>query len=67
MNQLKATGSGKAMNFLEKLGEASRENRSLLCVGLDPDPAMMPEGLGVFEFNKAIIDATAGLVCAYKI
>ncbi len=54
------------MNFLEKLGEASRENRSLLCVGLDPDPAMMPEGLSVFEFNKAIIDATADLVCAYK-
>jgi orotidine-5'-phosphate decarboxylase len=54
------------MNFLEKLAEASRENRSLLCVGLDPDPAMMPEGIGIFDFNKAIIDATADLVCAYK-
>jgi orotidine-5'-phosphate decarboxylase len=47
------------MNFLEKLGEAVKENRSLLCVGLDPDPSIMPEGLSVFEFNKAIIDATA--------
>src|SRR3972149_4337849 len=26
----------------------------------------MPEGPDVFEFNKAIIDATADLVCAYK-
>jgi orotidine-5'-phosphate decarboxylase len=54
------------MDFLEKLAEASRENRSLLCVGLDPDPAMMPEGISIFKFNKAIIDATADLVCAYK-
>jgi orotidine-5'-phosphate decarboxylase len=54
------------MNFLEKLAAASRQNRSLLCVGLDPDPAMMPEGIDIFSFNKAIIDATAELVCAYK-
>lgn len=54
------------MNFIEKLARAARKNGSLLCVGLDPDPALMPEGIGVFEFNKAIIDATADLVCAYK-
>jgi orotidine-5'-phosphate decarboxylase len=54
------------MNFIEKLARASRKNRSLLCVGLDPDPALMPAGQGVFEFNRAIIDATADLVCAYK-
>src|SRR4030043_432473 len=54
------------MNFIEKLANASRKNHSLLCVGLDPDPALMPEKIGVFEFNKAIIDATADLVCAYK-
>ncbi len=54
------------MDFISKLTNASRKNQSLLCVGLDPDPAMMPEGIGVFEFNKAIIDATADLVCAYK-
>jgi len=54
------------MDFISKLANASRKNQSLLCVGLDPDPAMMPEGIGVFEFNKAIIDATADLVCAYK-
>ncbi|MFA5309698.1 MAG: orotidine-5'-phosphate decarboxylase [Dehalococcoidales bacterium] len=54
------------MNFLEKLALAGKKNRSLLCVGLDPDPALMPEKIGLFEFNKAIIDATADLVCAYK-
>lgn len=54
------------MNFIEKLANSSQKNRSLLCVGLDPDPALMPEKTGVLEFNKAIIDATADLVCAYK-
>lgn len=54
------------MDFMEKLAQASRKNNSLLCVGLDTDPAWMPEGLGVFEFNRAIIDATADFVCAYK-
>jgi orotidine-5'-phosphate decarboxylase len=54
------------MNFIEKLTGASRKNKSLLCVGLDPDPKLMPDKVGVFEFNKAIIDATSDLVCAYK-
>ncbi len=54
------------MDFIEKLKNACHQNRSLVCIGLDPDPKMMPEGMGIFEFNKAIIDATADLVCAYK-
>jgi len=54
------------MNFIEKLVNAAQKNRSLLCIGLDPDPERMPEGTGIFEFNKAVIDATADLVCAYK-
>lgn len=54
------------MDFISKLAKTAQKNLSLLCVGLDPDMAMMPEGVGVFEFNKAIIDATADLVCAYK-
>jgi len=53
------------MNFLDKLLQAARTNRSLLCIGLDPDPGLMPE-VDVFLFNKAIIDATSDLVCAYK-
>ncbi len=54
------------MNFLEKLAAATRRNRSLVCVGLDPDPALMPETVSVVDFNREIIQATADLVCAYK-
>ncbi len=53
------------MNFVEKLLGASRKNKSLLCVGLDPDPKLMPIK-DVFQFNREIIDATSDLVCAYK-
>ncbi len=53
------------MTFVDKLLAASRRNNSLLCVGLDPDPSQMPK-VGALEFNKAIVDATSDLVCAYK-
>ncbi len=53
------------MAFVDKLLGAARRNQSLLCVGLDPDPNRMPR-MGVLDFNKAIIDATRDLVCAYK-
>jgi orotidine-5'-phosphate decarboxylase len=52
-------------SFGEKLLAAAQRNRSLLCVGLDPDPALMPVA-DVFQFNRAIVEATADLVCAYK-
>jgi orotidine-5'-phosphate decarboxylase len=47
------------------------EKRSFLCVGLDTDPARIPASLltandPVFEFNKAIVDATRDLCVAYK-
>jgi orotidine-5'-phosphate decarboxylase len=59
------------MTFPLKLQEAWKNNNSLVCVGLDPDRARIPAYLSkdsdvVFSFNKAIIDATADLVCAYK-
>lgn len=54
------------MDFIEKLARAIQKNQSLLCVGLDPDTALMPDRIGIYEFNKAIINATADLVCAYK-
>ncbi len=54
------------MNFIEKLTSAAQKNRSLLCVGLDPNLDLMPDNIGIFHFNKAIIDATSDLVCAYK-
>ena len=55
------------MNFIEKLTVAVRKNDSLVCVGLDPDPERMPAGITVSEFNREIVDATANLVCAYKL
>lgn len=54
------------MTFNEKLEFAMEKNKSLVCVGLDPDLKLMPEGISVTDFNKKIIDATADLVCAYK-
>ena len=53
------------MGFFDKLERAAQRNGSLLCVGLDPDPAQMPVS-DVAAFNRAIIEATAELVCAYK-
>jgi orotidine-5'-phosphate decarboxylase len=55
------------VNFIEKLTKAARKNRSLLCVGLDPDPGLMPDKVSVLEFNRSIIEATSDLVCAYKL
>ncbi len=53
------------MKFTDKLLHISRKNKSLLCIGLDPDPELMPR-VDILLFNKAIIDATSDLVCAYK-
>jgi len=62
---------GTIGGFQEKLLAASRRNDSLLCVGLDVDPARVPGSLiespGWIEaFNRGIIEATSDLVCAYK-
>jgi orotidine-5'-phosphate decarboxylase len=54
-----------ATKFLEKLTSAARRNDSLLCVGLDPDPSLMPID-DVAEFNRQIVEATADQVCAFK-
>jgi len=53
------------MKFTDKLLNTSRKNKSWLCIGLDPDPELMP-GIDVLQFNKTIIEATSDLVCAYK-
>lgn len=52
-------------SFTDKILRASDATRSLVCVGLDPDPALMPVR-DVFEFNRAIVDATAAAACAFK-
>jgi orotidine-5'-phosphate decarboxylase len=59
------------MKFIDKLTAAWASNNSLLCVGLDPDLERIPAQLrgqpdGIFQFCKAIIDATADLACAFK-
>ncbi|MBV9344302.1 MAG: orotidine-5'-phosphate decarboxylase, partial [Gammaproteobacteria bacterium] len=57
--------------FVAQLAEAWRQHDSLVCVGLDPEIERFPRHMSagaspIFHFNKAIIDATADLVCAYK-
>ena len=52
-------------SFVDKLRRATEANESLLCVGLDPDPRLMPID-DVLEFNRAIVDATRDAVCCYK-
>ena len=59
------------MNFLDMLRNAERQNGSLLCVGLDPEPARFPAAMRgdaskIFDFCAAIVDATADLVSAFK-
>lgn len=60
------------MNFKDKVLMAQNKSNSLLCVGLDSDINKIPAHLArekfpLFTFNKAIIDATHDLVCAYKL
>jgi orotidine-5'-phosphate decarboxylase len=57
--------------FLDKLAGSWARSHSLVCVGLDPEIERFPRQIAgqpspIFQFNKAIIDATADLVCAYK-
>ncbi|MDE2416876.1 MAG: orotidine-5'-phosphate decarboxylase [Burkholderiales bacterium] len=59
------------MTFLDMLGAAERQNQSMLCVGLDPEPAKFPgafkgEASRIYDFCAAIVDATADLVIAFK-
>ena len=59
------------MTFIEKLLAAQQRNGSMLCVGLDPDPARFPAALKndsgkIYDFCARIVDATADLVIAFK-
>jgi orotidine-5'-phosphate decarboxylase len=58
-------------SFVQQIKDAWSRNHSLVCVGLDPETEKLPphiaqQGSPIFQFNKAIIDATADLVCCYK-
>lgn len=59
------------MTFLEQLQGAERQNGSLLCVGLDPEPSKFPAGMKgdaskIYEFCAKIVDATADLAISFK-
>jgi orotidine-5'-phosphate decarboxylase len=53
-------------HFADRLTAAVERKGAPLCVGLDPDPASMPEGLGILEFCRGIVDAVAERVVAVK-
>ena len=60
-----------ALKFSERLKQAHAAADSLVCVGLDPDLARLPDDLRsdpqpFFTFNRRIVDATADLCAAYK-
>jgi orotidine-5'-phosphate decarboxylase len=59
------------MTFLDLLAAAERQNHSMLCVGLDPEPSRFPGKLQgdaskIYDFCAAIVDASADLVLAFK-
>ena len=59
------------MNFVDKILQAEQTNGSMLCVGLDPEPAKFPgawkgDASRIYDFCAAIVDATRDLVVAFK-
>jgi len=57
--------------FIDKLLAAERAHDSVLCVGLDPEPAKFPgawqhDAARIFDFCATIVDATHDLVIAFK-
>ncbi|MGB0134069.1 orotidine-5'-phosphate decarboxylase [Dokdonella sp.] len=59
------------MTFMEALRAAWQRNNSMVCVGLDPEPSRFPahfarDSDAVFNFCRAIVDATADLACCFK-
>ena len=59
------------MDFRDKLVKACQKNKSRLCIGLDPELQKIPSFIRenqepLWAFNKALIENTIDLVCAYK-
>jgi orotidine-5'-phosphate decarboxylase len=59
------------MTFLDMLQRAERQNNSMLCVGLDPEPTKFPDHIKgdsnkIYDFCAAIVDATADVVNSFK-
>jgi len=66
------TPDAGSRSFTSRLEELQLRRNSLLCIGLDPDVRLMPPQFGstpsaVLSFNKAIIEATHDVACAYKL
>ena len=58
------------MTFLNMLAAAQHQNRSMLCVGLDPEPGRFPGALKgdankIYDFCARLVDATADVVIAF--
>lgn len=59
------------MTFMQTLRDRWQQAGTLVCVGLDPEPAKFParfaaDADAVFAFNRDIVDATAQYACAFK-
>ena len=59
------------MNFMHALRNRWNDANSLVCVGLDPEPAKFParfanDADAAFNFCRAIVDATAQHACCFK-
>lgn len=62
---------GADLNFRQQLAQTEAAHSSMLCVGLDPEPARFPlawrdDPARMFDFCAAIVDATRDLVIAFK-
>jgi orotidine-5'-phosphate decarboxylase len=55
-----------AGHFADRLAAAVERKGAPLCIGLDPDPTLMPERLGVVDFCRGIVDAVRGVAVAVK-
>jgi len=53
-------------SFGDKLSAAVEEKGAPLCIGIDPDPALMPAGIGLTEFCRGIVDAVAPVAAVVK-
>ncbi len=68
---MKRLAYNPSMNFTDMLGAAERQNQSMLCVGLDPEPSRFPlkwrdDPRHIYDFCAAIVDATADVAMAFK-
>src|SRR5690606_42121238 len=56
----------RSMRFIDKLRDAQQQKDSWLCVGLDPNPELIPPGVSLKTFCQTIIDAPHEQACSFK-